>query len=154
MASKIVAASIDDLDGLAQLFNEYRQFYHQSDDLQRARDFIATRLHMQDAHIIIAKDKQGMALGFALFYQSFSSIRTQPVLLLNDVYVTQHARCVGIGRELVAWVKQYAVDHHFAYVSLETHKTNLKAQGLYQALGFEKDGEFFTYVLDVEAMLK
>jgi len=42
---KITLANEEHLDELARLFNLYRIFYEQKDDIDRARDFIKNQTH-------------------------------------------------------------------------------------------------------------
>jgi len=51
---KITLANEEHLDELARLFNLYRIFYEQKDDIDRARDFIKNRLTNQEFIIILS----------------------------------------------------------------------------------------------------
>lgn len=71
----------------------------------------------------------------------------------HDVYVTQHARCVGIGRALVLQVASYAKAHNMSYLMLETQQ-NQRAQGLYEGLGFVRNQDFYIYELELHRGLE
>lgn len=96
-----------------------------------------------------ARSPQGLGLGFVQLYPSFSSLNLTQIFILNDVFVTQHARCVGLGRALVQRAADYARSQGARYLVLETQKENLRAQGLYEALGFVRDQQFVTYELEL-----
>lgn len=151
MPSSFVRADISHLDDIALLFNEYRQFYGRDDDLSAARDFIEARLADASSVIFIARDNQSTPLGFVQLYPSFSSLRLAPMWILNDVFVTQHARCVGIGRTLVQLAANDAKAQGVSYLLLETEKHNKRAQGLYEALGFVQNQIFLTYELELRS---
>ncbi|GIU05755.1 GNAT family N-acetyltransferase [Shewanella morhuae] len=153
MASIITRADVTHAHDVAVLFNEYRQFYDCQDDLAAAEQFICSRLVDESSVIFIAKDNQGLGLGFIQMYPSFSSLRLAPILILNDVYVTQHARCVGIGRALVLQAVCYAKTHKMSYLMLETQQKNQRAQGLYEGLGFVRNQDFYTYELEIHPEL-
>ncbi|MGL5391566.1 MAG: GNAT family N-acetyltransferase [Shewanella sp.] len=145
MASVIAQATLADCQKLGVLFDEYRQFYGCASNVALAEQFINARLTEGSSLVFLACDRQGEALGFVQLYPSFSSLRLGPILILNDVFVTQHARCIGIGRQLVQRVIDYAAAQHIDYLKLETHRDNCRAQGFYQALGFVQDKDFVTY---------
>ena len=153
MASIITRADVTHAHDVAVLFNEYRQFYDCQDDLAAAEQFICSRLVDESSVIFIAKDNQGLGLGFIQMYPSFSSLRLAPILILNDVYVTQHARCVGIGRALVLQAVCYAKTYKMSYLMLETQQKNQRAQGLYEGLGFVRNQDFYTYELEIHPEL-
>ncbi|MBW3530283.1 GNAT family N-acetyltransferase [Shewanella sp. NKUCC06_TVS] len=154
MASIITRADVTHVHEVAVLFNEYRQFYGRRDDVAAAEQFIHARLLDESSVIFIAKDNQGLGLGFVQMYPSFSSLRMAPMLILNDVYVTQHARCVGIGRALVQQAASYAKAHNMSYLMLETQQKNQRAQGLYEGLGFVRNQDFYIYELEIHPGLE
>ena len=154
MASIITRVDVTHVHEVAVLFNEYRQFYGRRDDVAAAEQFIHARLLDESSVIFIAKDNQGLGLGFVQMYPSFSSLRMAPMLILNDVYVTQHARCVGIGRALVQQAASYAKAHNMSYLMLETQQKNQRAQGLYEGLGFVRNQDFYIYELEIHRGLE
>ncbi|QYJ87638.1 GNAT family N-acetyltransferase [Shewanella mesophila] len=150
MSGEIRRVTLEDVDVVAQLFDEYRQFYHQESNIPLATQFISTRLLNRDSIIFVVLDNQGVALGFCQLYPSFSSISAQSMLILSDLYVTQHARCVGLGRRLMNTAMEYARTKNVKTIFLETHKQNHQAQALYESLGFIQEKEFLSYNLDIE----
>ena len=150
MSGEIRRVTLEDIEVVSQLFDEYRQFYHQQSNVPLAIKFISTRLANCDSIIFVALDNQGIALGFCQLYPSFSSISAQSMLILSDLYVTQHARCVGLGRRLMNTAIEYAKAKKVKTIFLETHKQNHQAQALYESLGFIQEKEFLSYNLDIE----
>ncbi|WP_281213456.1 GNAT family N-acetyltransferase [Shewanella insulae] len=150
MSGELRRASLEDAAVVAGLFDEYRQFYGQGSDIDLANKFINARLTCKDAVIFLMLDAQGNGLGFCQLYPSFSSVHARSKLILNDLYVTQHARCVGVGRRLMNTAIDYAKAKGIATLCLETHKDNHQAQALYESLGFRLDQEFLSYSLDIQ----
>lgn len=154
MANIISRADVSHSHEVALLFNEYRQFYGCKNDVLAAEQFICARLQDASSVVFMARSPEGMGLGFVQLYPSFSSLRLAPIFILNDVFVTQHARCVGIGRALVQQAAEYAKAQGARALVLETQKENVRAQGLYEALGFVRDQKFLTYELEIHSLLK
>lgn len=56
----------------------------------------------------IVAERDGGALGFALFFTSYSTFLTRPGLYLEDLFVRESERGQGIGRALLAEVRRIA----------------------------------------------
>ena len=53
------------------MFNAYRMFYQQPDDIDLAHQFILSRLSQGESTIFFAQDEHGQALAFTQLYPSF-----------------------------------------------------------------------------------
>lgn len=127
-----------DLDALAALFDAYRCFYGQPSDLQRARDWLRTRMRFGESVVLIA-ERDGVAVGFTQLYPMYSSVRTARTWILNDLYVAEEARRCGVARALLQAAVEYARDDGAAGISLETTGDNAAARALYRAAGWHED---------------
>jgi len=147
--SKIIEANIKHLDEVARLFNLYRIFYEQPDDLERAYNFIKARIEMKESIIFVSDNTDGTLSGFVQLYPSFCSVSTIPILILYDLFVDPDIRTKGIGRSLMNKAKQYAQENGFKRLELSTAKDNFIGQSLYESLGYEVDDEFLHYSLEI-----
>jgi len=146
----IAQASIRDLDDLAILFDQYRIFYNQDSNIEEAKQFLFDRLEHQESIVFIASDVQSDTLvGFTQLYPSFSSISMKRSWILNDLFVKEEYRSQGIARQLLNEAKDYAVLTRAKGIELSTSQLNLKAQKLYEWLGYKKDEEYYHYYLTV-----
>ena len=144
---ELYQATIEDLEGVSNLFNLYRIFYQQTSDLEGAKNYIKNRLENKDSVIFVVKDKQGY-VGFTQLYPTFSSISMKRAWILNDLYVDAEARKQGIGEMLLQKVKDYAIETGAKSISLETAPDNYAAQRLYEKNGYKKDSQFYQYDLE------
>ncbi|OOG50205.1 GNAT family N-acetyltransferase [Rhodanobacter sp. C01] len=147
MSFRIHQASIDDLDTLVPLFDDYRQFYRQSSDVARARAFLAERIARQESQVLLALDDSGSGLGFSQLYPLFSSVRVVRTWLLNDLFVATAARRQGVARALLIAAADHARSQGVASLSLSTSLDNAPAQALYESLGWQRDQGFCEYGL-------
>ena len=138
-------ASIDDLEPLAMLFDFYRQFYAQAPDVALARAFIVARLNNKDSVIFVAENSEAKLIGFCQIYPSFCSVAAAKIGVLYDLFVDSSARKTGAGRALMLAAHEYAANNGMARLDLTTAKDNLKAQALYESLGWVRDEVFYTY---------
>ena len=142
-------ANIDDLEALAILFDQYRQFYEQTPDIALATTFIAARLNNRDSVICIAENSEGILNGFYQIYPSFCSVAAAKIGVLYDLFVDANARKTGAGRALMLAAHEYAAINGMARLDLTTAKNNHAAQTLYESLGWERDEVFYTYNLNI-----
>ena len=137
-----------DLDAAALLFDQYRQFYGQPSDLDRARAFLADRMANEESVILLATDGEetcGAASGFAQLFPSFTSVSTGRIWILNDLFVASSARGRGVARALMESVRRHAERTNAVRVELTTRFDNVAARRLYERVGYERDREFMTY---------
>jgi ribosomal protein S18 acetylase RimI-like enzyme len=148
VADVVRRAGPGDADGLAPLFDAYRQFYDQASDLELARRFVADRLERDDSVIFLA-ERDGRAVGFVQLYPAFSSTAPRPrrLWLLNDLYVAPEARHGGIARALMAAARRMAEETGACGLELVTARTNVIAQRLYESLGWHRDDAFLRFEL-------
>jgi len=147
--SKIVQAKIEHLREVSKLFNLYRIFYKQKDDLDSAKQFIKQRLENGDSTIFISINDDASLNGFVQLYPSFCSVSMIPILILYDLFVDPDIRTKGIGRSLMNKAEQYAQENGFKRLELSTAKDNFIGQSLYESLGYEVDDEFLQYSLEI-----
>ncbi|WP_281560792.1 GNAT family N-acetyltransferase [Thalassomonas sp. RHCl1] len=143
----IERASLKDVAQIANLFNLYRIFYRQQSNPELAQQFISERLGNEESVIFYAKDENGQYLGFTQLYPNFSSVSAQRTWVLNDLYVLEQARGLGVGTLLLNRAKEHAVATNAKGIALETAESNLQAQKLYQSLGYKRSSGFFGYFL-------
>jgi GNAT superfamily N-acetyltransferase len=141
-------ATVEDLDDLARLFDEYRTFYRQPSDIEGARRFLLARFENNQSVIFIAT-RNGSATGFVQLYPSFSSAAMARIFVLNDLFVAKEARRHGTGTALLQKAAEYGKAVGALRLSLRTELTNATAQRLYQSIGWKRDEVFCGYELNL-----
>lgn len=137
-------ATVDDLDALSDLFNQYRMFYHQPDDRGLARDFLTERMARNESIIFVVPVADGLA-GFAQLYPTFSSVSGKRAWILNDLFVSPHHRRQGVAGALLARCLMHARDGGSAWLTLSTAVDNEAAQALYRRFGFAQEADYVTF---------
>jgi GNAT superfamily N-acetyltransferase len=139
-------ATPDDAAMLAPLFDAYRQFYGSAPDPAAALAWVTDRLRAGDATIFLAVDATaGAPVGFAQLYPTLCSLSLRPYAILSDLYVAPSGRRLGVGGQLLAHAHAFAVASGLARLELQTARTNLAAQSLYESLGWTRDDTFLVY---------
>ncbi len=145
---KLLRATKDNLTGVSILFNQYRMFYNQVEDISGAESYIRERLQQEDSIIFVMKEGDTY-LGFTQLYPTFSSISMKKAWILNDLYVHEEARGKGVAESLLNRAKAFALETEAVSIALSTAPDNLPAQRLYEKLGYERDEQFYHYELNL-----
>lgn len=139
-------AVLADLDLLAPMLDQYRQFYQRPGDLAAARSFLADRFNHGESVLFIAQDGDAV-LGFTQMYPSFSSVSLKRVFVFNDLFVAEAGRRRGVGKALIAAAAAYAKSVGAKFLTLSTAHSNESAQALYRSTGWKRDDVFAGYTL-------
>lgn len=94
----------------------------------------------------------GAALGFALFFPTWSTWRGRPGIHLEDLFVLPTARGRGVGRALLSRVAAIAVARGCARLEWQVLDWNEPAIGFYRALGARSLDEWTAMRVDGHAL--
>ena len=97
--------------------------------------------------IFLALLDDGTPAGFTQIYSIFSSTSMQRAWLLNDLFVAPAARRAGVGRALLERAHAFARETNSKELMLQTAVDNVPAQRLYESLGWQRDNDFYVYML-------
>ncbi len=86
------------------------------------------------AEVLLA-EWDNAVVGFALFYQTFSTFNGWPGLYLEDLFVADELRGKGIGKSLLQRLAQLAVERGCGRVEWAVLNWNEPAIGFYRKLG-------------------
>ena len=93
-------ATIDDLQPLALLFDQYRQFYECASDIDAASEWLDTNIRQNRSVIFVAHADEQM-LGFTQLYPALCSVDLVNYFVLYDLFVVANSRQQGVGRSLM-----------------------------------------------------
>ncbi|HSY08649.1 MAG TPA: GNAT family N-acetyltransferase [Steroidobacteraceae bacterium] len=86
----------------------------------------------------------GEAVGFALYFHSFSTFLGRPGLYLEDLFVRPAARGRGVGGQLLSWLAGLALERGCGRLEWAVLDWNEAAIGFYRKLGAELKEEWKT----------
>jgi GNAT superfamily N-acetyltransferase len=111
MNATIRPARLDDAETIATLIRELALYERLEDQARASADDLARHLFgdRPSAEVLIA-EADGITVGFALYFSTFSTFRGQPGIYLEDIFVRPEHRGQGIGKALLANVAKVAVD--------------------------------------------
>lgn len=85
----------------------------------------------------VVAERGGRAVGFALFFTTFSTFLCRPGLYLEDVFVEPEHRGAGIGKALLRHLASLAAERHCGRFEWRVLDWNAPSIRFYQSLGAE-----------------
>jgi ribosomal protein S18 acetylase RimI-like enzyme len=129
-------ATLDDLNTLAVLFDEYRQIYTATSNLKRTTNFLQQRLENAET-IIFVHIKNDELTGFVVLYHGFSTVKCSRNYVLDDVYIRPMYRRQGAARQLIDTAILFSQHQGADVLSVDILKSNAQAHQLYASMGFK-----------------
>jgi GNAT superfamily N-acetyltransferase len=132
---RIRAARPDDATSLWELIGELADYEGLAESLRGDAELLAKGLFDRQAAEALIADADGEAVGYAVFFATFSTFECRPGLWIEDLFVREARRGQGIGRALLAHVAALAVDRGCARLEWSALDWNEPALRFYEALG-------------------
>ena len=140
---------------LAALIQELAAFEHLDHECQITVD--AVREHLlglnRSAEAVIA-ELNGIVVGFAVYYRTFSTFAARPGVFLEDLYIRPAYRHRGLGRALLQYVGSIAARNAAGRFEWTTLKWNENARKLYASIGAEEKSEWLLLRMNAETLSK
>jgi GNAT superfamily N-acetyltransferase len=95
----------------------------------------ATLFGAQPGAEVLLAELSGAPVGFALFFQSYSTFLARPGLYLEDLFVEPEARGKGVGAALMSALAQIAVGRNYGRFEWSVLDWNEPAITFYASLG-------------------
>ena len=93
----------------------------------------------------------GEPVGMCLYFDSFSTWLGKPGLYVQDLFVSEKARGLKLGKQLLQEVAKRGAQKGYAYIRLSVDVQNENAQGFYEACGFQWSNSERLYVAKGDA---
>ena len=113
----------------------------------------ATLFGARPAAEVLIAESAGTAVGFALFFPSYSTFLAKPGLYLEDLFVQPAARSRGVGGALMAALARIAVDRGYGRFEWSVLDWNASALSFYAALGARPQAEWTVQRLTGEPLV-
>ena len=101
---------------------------------------------------VLLADAAGEAVGYALYFETYSSFLARPTLYLEDLFVLPDHRAAGHGGRLFRAVASEAVRRECGRMEWSVLGWNRLARDFYERLGAAPLDEWKTYRLDGAAL--
>ncbi|MGN6269685.1 MAG: GNAT family N-acetyltransferase [Sphingomonas sp.] len=142
MTISIRPATRDDVPTILRFVRELAAFEREPDAVEATEEMLARALFDEKAAEAVIAERDGAAVGFALFFRNFSTWTGRKGLYLEDLYVAPEARGSGIGRALLQHLARLAVERDCARFEWAVLDWNQPAIDFYTAMGAEMQAEW------------
>lgn len=143
----------DDCEAIASLVRELA-VYEKLEQFARAtpddfrRHLFAPRRFVE----ALMAEVDGLPVGVALGFPTFSTFRGQAGFYLEDIFVKPEYRGRGIGKALIASIARLATERGYGRLEWAVLDWNAPAITFYQSLGARPMEEWTVYRIDEEAL--
>jgi GNAT superfamily N-acetyltransferase len=146
-------ARAEDVALLLELFGELAEYEHLEHELKATEEQLREALFGERpaAEALIA-ERDGEALGYALFFPTFSSFLASTGVWLEDLFVRPAARGGGVGKSLLTAVAALVRERGGERLEWAALDWNELALGFYRRIGAQVMNEWITHRLDGEAL--
>jgi GNAT superfamily N-acetyltransferase len=133
---KIREAELADLESIVDFISQKSEFYGCKNMLAATADKLQQTMFYQPPLVrVLLAEIAGKAVGFALFYSSYSSLLTQPCLWLDDLFVQAPMRGMGVGTALLKYLAQIAESTNCGRMEWTVNTANAPGIAFYQKQG-------------------
>jgi len=146
-----------DVPELLAMFAELAEYEHLTHELRATEERLADALFGDApvARALIAQDGEGAeAIGYALFFPTFSSFLASAGVWLEDLFVRPTHRGRGVGRALLAAVAAGVDERGGGRLEWAALDWNEPALRFYRGLGARTMGEWVTHRLAGEELAR
>jgi GNAT superfamily N-acetyltransferase len=124
-----------ELDALAEIFDQYRVHYGEASDASRSACWLDENLSTSRTRVFVAENS-GRFVGFAITMEVPASLRLAHFWQIKDIFVLPTHRRLGVGRALLASVRDAAIASGALRLVLQTEDDNEPALRLYADSGY------------------
>ena len=153
MSTTVTPATPDDVPIILSLIRDLAEYEKLLDRVSATeaslrRDLFGPRPY---AEVLIGR-LGAEAVGYALFFHSYSTFLAKPGIYLEDVFVKPAARGKGVGKALLRGVARAARDRGCGRLEWSVLDWNTPAIEFYQSLGAVPHEGWTTYRMDEAAI--
>ena len=133
---KIREAELADLELILSFIAQKSEFDGSKTLLAATADRLQQALFSQPTLVrVVLAEVAGNAVGFAMFYATYSSLLTQPCLWLDDLFVQAPMRGMGVGTALLKHLAQVAESTNCGRIEWTVNAKNAAGVAFYQKQG-------------------
>jgi GNAT superfamily N-acetyltransferase len=149
---RIRSATEADMGPLFGLIVELAEYEKLADAVTGDPEVLRRTLFEQRAAEALMIELDGEAIGYAIFFTTFSSFECRSGVWIEDIYVRPDRRRDGIGRAAMEHIAALALERGHVRLEWTALDWNEPALRFYKKLGATRLGDWITHRLDVDGM--
>lgn len=154
MHFSIREATREDVPALLKLIKDLAVYERLLDQVVASEDLLARAGFGEERYFraLLAEDAEKQAIGFALYFFTFSTFLARPTLYLEDLFVLPELRGRGVGKALLRELAKIALAKGCGRMEWAVLNWNRPAIDFYRSLGALPQEEWTTFRLTGEAL--
>lgn len=132
---RIRPAERDDAERLFELIRELAEYEKLDDAVRGNPKLLATTLFDQGGGEALIAEVDGEAVGYAIFFATYSTFECRPGLWVEDLFVQPEQRRRGIGQALLGRIASLALERDCVRLEWSALDWNEPALRFYDELG-------------------
>lgn len=149
---EIRAAAESDVEVLFGLIQELAEYEKLTAAVKGDAAMLRRSLFEQGAAEALLGELDGEAIGYAIFFTTFSTFECRSGVWIEDVYVRPENRRDGIGRAVMEQIAALALERGHVRLEWTALDWNEPALRFYEKLGATQLGDWVTHRLDADGM--
>ena len=145
-------ATPNDVPVIIDLIKQLAEYEKAADQVVATEDLLHESLFAQRAAEVLLVEAGGRAVGFAVFFTSYSTWLARAGIFLEDLFVLPDERGKGYGKGLLVRLAQIAVEHGCGRLEWNCLDWNQPSIDFYLSLGAEKMECWTTYRLEGDTL--
>lgn len=136
MNLRIEIAKLENVAGIVRLMRDFAEYEKLGEYCEITEDKLAAAMFHDEAYVegIVAFDGEHL-IAYALFYKSFASFRGQRGYYLEDIFIDDGYRGMGVGETMLKKIARIAKSNGFARIDFQVLDWNAPAISFYEKLG-------------------
>ena len=147
-------ATVDDAKTVLSFIQKIAEYEKMTDEVVNSEDLIREVVFGDNAAKVFLGEENGKAVGFALFFETYSTFVGHKGIHLEDLFVDPDCRGKGYGKALFDAVAKYAAEGHYGRLEWVCLDWNTPSQDFYFRLGAKHMDEWWIFRLDGEQLEK
>ena len=129
-------ATADDAETILAFIQALAEYERELDAVEATADVLREQMSSETPPFeCVLAEEDATPVGFALFFQTYSTWRGRPGIWLEDLFVPPRLRGHGVGRALLEHVAGLAVERGCARLEWAVLDWNKSAMAFYRTLG-------------------
>ena len=145
-------ATQDDVPVILDLIKQLAEYEKAADQVVATEKLLHESLFEQRAAEVLLVEVDGRAVGFAVFFTSYSTWLARAGIFLEDLFVLPDERGKGYGKGLLVHLAQIAVERGCGRLEWNCLDWNQPSIDFYLSLGAEKMECWTTYRLEGDTL--
>lgn len=134
--------------------NELAKYEKMEKDVVATESLLAKWIFEEHKANVIFVMSDGKEVGFALYFNNFSTFLGKPGIYLEDLFIEPEYRHRGYGKAMLKKLAKIAVDSGYGRIEWWCLDWNKPSIDFYLSLGVEKMSDWTTYRLSGDALKK